>query len=194
MSSTTVPNSNGKYTLKSPHDSKAEYKQKYLNKKRKIINNESDLAKNKVGKNGVQQLKRHNRFDRQHIIKNNETQSKKKDIDNIKKQSKNKSKNNNKIPIEEEIINLEESEIDYSGSKVHDSKFKIFVGNLGFQCNESQLKKYFSDCGIILESKIKKNKKGKSKGYGYISFKSLREMNKALKKDQYSFKVKSQRI
>lgn len=48
----------------------------------------------------------------------------------------------------------------------------VFVSNLAFTTDESNLKEFFSDAGTISELRLVKDFKGRSKGYAYVVFQS----------------------
>ncbi|MDP1695640.1 MAG: RNA-binding protein [archaeon] len=58
---------------------------------------------------------------------------------------------------------------------------KIFVGNLPFSATDDKLKELFSQFGDITEAVIIKNKfSGRSKGFGFITFSSEADAQKAV--------------
>jgi len=59
---------------------------------------------------------------------------------------------------------------------------RIFVGDLGNEVNESVLFQAFAKYPSILRAKVIRDKKsGKTRGYGFVSFKDPSEFAKALK-------------
>jgi nucleolin len=62
----------------------------------------------------------------------------------------------------------------YSGEK-----FTAFVGNLGFKTSEINVKKFFSDCGGVIDVRIAKNEEGRSKGFCHVDFDSADAVEKA---------------
>jgi RNA recognition motif-containing protein len=57
----------------------------------------------------------------------------------------------------------------------------IYVGNLDFKVNESDLEGVFEEYGTVSSSKIITDKfSGKSKGFGFITMEDLAEANKAI--------------
>ncbi|KAH7647646.1 RRM domain containing protein [Cryptosporidium bovis] len=62
---------------------------------------------------------------------------------------------------------------------------KLFVRNLGFETNEESLKSVFSKYGELEESVILRTKKGKSKGYGFITFSNTEATVKALQQPHH---------
>jgi len=53
----------------------------------------------------------------------------------------------------------------YSGDR-----HTIFVGNLGFKTSEQNLRKFFADCGNVVDVRIAKNEEGRSKGFCHVDF------------------------
>ena len=61
-------------------------------------------------------------------------------------------------------------------------KYTLFVGNLNYQTTEEGLKNFFNGYGVV-SVRIITNQFGKSKGYGFVDFDSLENLNKALSKN-----------
>ena len=110
-------------------------------------------------------------------------------------------KKNEKEDEEEDIMNGEEKKGEMIDKKSFIKKklinkaefrnskdYKIFVGNISYKCKNNDLKTFFLNCGKIKEVNIEKNFNGKSRGQGYVIFKTLKAMNKALQKDGKIFK------
>jgi len=57
-----------------------------------------------------------------------------------------------------------------------------FVGNLGFKTNEQSVRKFFSDCGNVVDVRIAKNEEGRSKGFCHVDFDSNDAVEKAKSK------------
>ncbi|KAF5737432.1 glycine-rich RNA-binding protein 4 mitochondrial isoform X1 [Tripterygium wilfordii] len=58
---------------------------------------------------------------------------------------------------------------------------KLFVGGLSFYTTEDGLSEAFSQCGHVTEAKIVMDRvSGKSKGFGFVSFASEDEAQKAI--------------
>lgn len=58
---------------------------------------------------------------------------------------------------------------------------QIYVGNLPYRISEFELKSSFSKYGRVMEVRIVKNSKtGRSRGYGFVTFKDNNEANNAL--------------
>ena len=58
---------------------------------------------------------------------------------------------------------------------------KIYVGNLPFSVDDQKLKEIFSKFGEIEEATVIKDKfSGRSKGFGFVTFKNDAEANKAI--------------
>lgn len=57
-----------------------------------------------------------------------------------------------------------------------------FVGNLGFKTNEGSVRKFFSDCGNVVDVRIAKNEEGRSKGFCHVDFESADAVQSAMKK------------
>ncbi len=58
-------------------------------------------------------------------------------------------------------------------------KFTAFVGNLGFKSSEQSVRKFFSDCGSVVDVRIAKNEEGRSKGFCHVDFDSNEAVEKA---------------
>lgn len=67
-------------------------------------------------------------------------------------------------------------------SKNINKKYTLFVGNLNYQTTEEGLKNFFEGYGVI-SARIITNQFGKSKGYGFVDFDCLENLNKALSKN-----------
>ena len=63
------------------------------------------------------------------------------------------------------------------------SEFSIFVGNLSFKSKENDIRKFFSDCGQVLDIRIAKNEDGKMKGFAHVDFDSKEAVDKAIEKN-----------
>ena len=87
---------------------------------------------------------------------------------NINKQSNYNSNNSNNLK-KNENNNLNKT-------------YTLFVGNLNYQTTEEGLKNFFKEYGVV-SVRIIKNQLGKSKGYGFVDFDSLDNLNKALSKN-----------
>ena len=58
---------------------------------------------------------------------------------------------------------------------------KVYVGNLPFSVDDNQLKELFSSYGEIEEANVIKNKfSGRSKGFGFVTFKDEESAKKAI--------------
>ena len=56
----------------------------------------------------------------------------------------------------------------------------IFVGNLSFQATKEDLKKLFEPFGAVVHTVIVEQKKGKSRGFGFVDMPNEEEKNKAI--------------
>lgn len=57
----------------------------------------------------------------------------------------------------------------------------IYVGNLDYEVNETDLKEIFEEFGTIQEAKIIHDKmSGRSKGFGFVTMENREEANKAM--------------
>lgn len=64
------------------------------------------------------------------------------------------------------------------------SKNKIFIGNLSFKMNESELEQYFSGFGNIEEVVIPTDREsGRSRGFAFVTFESQDSVQEALAMD-----------
>ena len=52
-----------------------------------------------------------------------------------------------------------------SAKKGPASEFGVFVGNISYKCTENDLKKFFKDCGKVVDVRIAKKPDGKLKGF-----------------------------
>jgi len=58
---------------------------------------------------------------------------------------------------------------------------QIYVGNLSYQVNEQDLKDFFGKYGAIEQVRIVRNySSGRSKGFGFVSYRSVTEAKNAL--------------
>ena len=59
----------------------------------------------------------------------------------------------------------------------------IYVGNLDYKVNESDLVEIFEEFGIVSETKIIMDKfSGRSKGFGFVTMENQDEANAAIRK------------
>lgn len=61
-------------------------------------------------------------------------------------------------------------------------KHNVFVGNLGFKTSENLVKKFFADCGDVIDVIIPKNEDRRSRGFCIVMLK----LQKPLKKQKLS--------
>lgn len=58
---------------------------------------------------------------------------------------------------------------------------KVYIGNLPFSVDDNKLKEIFSPYGEIEEAMVIKNKfSGRSKGFGFVTFKNEEDAKKAI--------------
>ena len=58
---------------------------------------------------------------------------------------------------------------------------KLYIGNLSFDISDEELKKVFSEFGEVEEATIIKDKfSGRSKGFGFVTFKDEKSGEKAI--------------
>ena len=81
-----------------------------------------------------------------------------------------------------------------SGKKGPASEFGIFVGNMSYKCNEDDLKKFFKDCGKVLDVRIAKKPDGKLKGFAHVDFESKEAVDKAVQKNGEELKGRALKI
>ncbi|CAG9333008.1 unnamed protein product [Blepharisma stoltei] len=62
-----------------------------------------------------------------------------------------------------------------------DEQSEVFVGGLSWEADDSDLQKFFKNCGSITNIKILKNDQGKSKGSAFIKFSSPEEAQEAIR-------------
>lgn len=73
-----------------------------------------------------------------------------------------------------------------SNAKTDPNSFKIFVGGLDLETTEEDLKEYFSKYGTVVELLIKINvKTKKSRGFGFVGFKSPESIDKVLRVSEH---------
>ncbi|KAL0086640.1 hypothetical protein F4703DRAFT_1792878 [Phycomyces blakesleeanus] len=63
---------------------------------------------------------------------------------------------------------------------VEEPSFKVFVGNMSFKTTEETLSEFFKPCGNVLDATII-TRGPRSLGYGFVTFSSLAEIEKATK-------------
>ncbi len=73
---------------------------------------------------------------------------------------------------------------------------KVYVGNLSFDASEESLKELFSQAGEVVSANIITDKfSGRSKGFGFIEFKTEDEMKAAIEQfNGYSFMSRDLRV
>ena len=69
------------------------------------------------------------------------------------------------------------------GKKGPQSEFGIFVGNISYKCTENDLKKFFKDCGKVLDVRLAKKPDGKLKGFAHVDFETKEGVDKAVEKN-----------
>lgn len=58
---------------------------------------------------------------------------------------------------------------------------QVYVGNLAYRANHHDLRNYFAKYGTVEEARVVKNyRTGRSKGFGFVTFTSAAEANRAL--------------
>ncbi|MBN1618416.1 RNA-binding protein [Candidatus Dojkabacteria bacterium] len=58
---------------------------------------------------------------------------------------------------------------------------KVFVGNLSWNVDDDQLKEFFSQVGTVEEAVVIKDRfKNRSKGFGFVTFSTPEEAQKAI--------------
>jgi len=63
-------------------------------------------------------------------------------------------------------------------------KHTAFIGNLSFKTNEISIKKFFKDCGGIIDVRIAKDRDtGKMKGFAHVDFESADGLQQAITKN-----------
>ena len=63
------------------------------------------------------------------------------------------------------------------------SEFGIFVGNISYKCTDNDLKKFFKDCGKVVDVRIAKKPDGKLKGFAHVDFENKEAVDKAVEKN-----------
>ena len=70
-----------------------------------------------------------------------------------------------------------------SGKKGPATEFGIFVGNISYKCTENDLKKFFKDCGKVVDVRLAKKPDGKLKGFAHVDFENKEAVDKAVQKN-----------
>ena len=70
-----------------------------------------------------------------------------------------------------------------SAKKGPATEFGVFVGNISYKCTENDLKKFFKDCGKVVDVRIAKKPDGKLKGFAHVDFETKEGMEKAVEKN-----------
>ena len=65
----------------------------------------------------------------------------------------------------------------------NNNKFSVFVANLNFNSTEEGLRKFFKDCGKIVDIRIAKKSDGRIKGFAHVDFDSKKSVDLAMKKN-----------
>ncbi|TRY88360.1 hypothetical protein DNTS_022249 [Danionella cerebrum] len=73
-----------------------------------------------------------------------------------------------------------ESPEKFKGLNKKKLKSRLIIRNLSFKCEESDLKKIFSEFGTVLSANIPLKPDGKKRGFGFVQFKNMAEAGKAL--------------
>lgn len=60
---------------------------------------------------------------------------------------------------------------------------EVYFGELNFQANEENIEEFFKDCGEVTQVKLLYRDDGRSRGRGFIKFKTLESANKAIEKN-----------
>ena len=62
-----------------------------------------------------------------------------------------------------------------------EASFRIYVGNLAWQVDDSRLEQVFSEHGKVVDAKVIRDREtGRSKGFGFVSMTSEAEQNDAI--------------
>lgn len=56
----------------------------------------------------------------------------------------------------------------------------IFVGNLSYQCTESDIRDFFQPCGEIQEIRVPRDAEGRMKGFGFVTFREVEAAARAM--------------
>ena len=79
-----------------------------------------------------------------------------------------------------------------SGKKGPATEFGIFVGNISYKCTENGLKKFFKECGKVVDVRLAKKRDGKLKGFAHVILKikkPLIKLFKKMEKNQRALKI-----
>ena len=77
----------------------------------------------------------------------------------------------------------EPREKNHKNNKQNNNKFSVFVANLNFNSTEEGLRKFFKDCGKIVDIRIAKKSDGRIKGFAHVDFDSKKSVDLAMKKN-----------
>jgi len=67
---------------------------------------------------------------------------------------------------------------------------RLFVGNLPYLANEAGLKKLFAKAGLVAKTTIIKDRRGHSRGYGFVEMSNQTEARTAISQlNSYPFSV-----
>ncbi|KAL6658790.1 hypothetical protein ACP70R_002830 [Stipagrostis hirtigluma subsp. patula] len=84
--------------------------------------------------------------------------------------------------------NVNLSHITPTKDHIFESPYKIYVGNLAWSVQPEDLRELFSQCGIIVSTRLLTDRKGgRNRVYGFLSFSSAEELEAALKLDRTVF-------
>lgn len=73
---------------------------------------------------------------------------------------------------------------------------KLYVANLPFSCDGKEITEMFQQCGNVVSAELIMDKKtGRSKGYAFVTMKTVEEASKAIEKfDQFEMGARSIRV
>ncbi|PKA56553.1 30S ribosomal protein 2, chloroplastic [Apostasia shenzhenica] len=82
---------------------------------------------------------------------------------------------------EKPLLSIDLSQLQAEESKVIDSPYKVYVGNLAKTVTTDVLKKFFSEKGKVLSAKVSRLPgTSKSSGFGFVSFSSEEDVEAAI--------------
>jgi len=73
-------------------------------------------------------------------------------------------------------------------------RYTAFVGNLSFNTSEESIRRFFSDCGNVVDVRIARNEEGRAKGFCHVDFESAEDVQLAIKKSGQELEGRSMRV
>lgn len=83
----------------------------------------------------------------------------------------------NKVSLQDKVLNVSQAISDKT--KRNQAENTIHINNLPFSAGKEDIRKFFKDCGEILDLKLIADEGGRSKGFGFLQFVSEEGVKKA---------------